>query len=225
MRTRYANFSVLRPALVLALAVGLAPAHAADDQAKKAARAQQERIAKMQQVQQALQQEKAQLSTERDTLQGKLEKAQTQAAKLGLALKKEAELRAQLQALQIEKAALADALKATETQLETLRGQQQTTQAQLAATQATLADTRASWDATQQNLAQRDKSLVFCQDQNRAFYTINLQLLQRFESTVAQMTPWYVLPWQFDRVALENEGLVIRDQMEERKLPSDGKTP
>jgi len=225
MRTRYANFSVLRPALVLALAVGLAPAHAADDQAKKAARAQQERIAKMQQVQQALQQEKAQLSTERDTLQGKLEKAQTQAAKLGLALKKEAELRAQLQALQTEKAALADALKATETQLETLRGQQQTTQAQLAATQATLADTRASWDATQQNLAQRDKSLVFCQDQNRAFYTINLQLLQRFESTVAQMTPWYVLPWQFDRVALENEGLVIRDQMEERKLPSDGKTP
>jgi hypothetical protein len=39
------------------------------------------------------------------------------------------------------------------------------------------------------------------------------------------MTPWYVLPWQFDRVALEKEGLVIRDQIEDRKLPIDSKAP
>jgi chromosome segregation ATPase len=221
MRYRYTHFDV--SLLALALLVGPASVHAADDQAKKAARAQQERIAKMQQVQQALQQDKAQLSTERDELQGKLQKAQAQASKLGQALKQEAELRTQLQALQAEKAALADSLKSAETQLETLRGQQQTTQAQLAATQTTLGDTRAALEGAQQNLAQRDKSLVFCQDQNRAFYNINIQLLQRFESTVGEMTPWYFLPWQFDRVALENEGLVIRDQIEERKLPANSK--
>jgi chromosome segregation ATPase len=206
-------------------ALDLAQAFAGGDAAGLMLRATKERIAKMQQVQQALQQDKVQLSTERDELQGKLQKAQAQASKLGQALKQEAELRTQLQALQAEKAALADSLKSAETQLETLRGQQQTTQAQLAATQTTLGDTRVAWESTQQNLAQRDKSLAFCQDQNRAFYNINIQLLQRFESTVAEMTPWYVLPWQFDRVALENEGLVIRDQIEERKLPSNGKAP
>jgi len=225
MPNRFTPISVLRVAVVLALAVGLSGAHAADDQAKKAARAQQDRIAKMQQAQQALQQEKVQLSSERDELQGKLQKAQAQASKLGKALKQEAELRTQLQALQDEKAALAESLKSTQTELDAARALQQNTQSQVVATQGTLADTRAAWETTQQNLAQRDKSLAFCQDQNRAFYNINIQLLQRFESTVAEMTPWYVLPWQFDRVALENEGLVIRDQIEDRKLPIDGKAP
>ena len=222
---RYSNAlpTTLRLALVLALSGGLHLAHAADDKDKKAARAQQDRIAKMQQAQQALQQEKAQISSERDELQGKLVKAQAQASRLGQMIKQETELRAQLKALQDGKAALADTVAATEMQLATVRSELQTTQAQWAATQTTLADTRAAWETTQQNLSQRDKSLAFCQDQNRAFHTINVQLLQRFESTVAEMTPWFLVPWQFDRVALENEGLVIRDQIEERKLPADGK--
>ena len=139
-------------------------------------------------------------------------------------VKQEAELRAQLKALQADKAALADSLAATETQLEALRSQQQNTLAQFASTQTALADTRSAWDATQQSLAQRDKSLALCQDQNQGYFHINRELLQRFESTVAQLTPWYLVPWQFDRVALENEGLVIRDQMEERKLQSDPAT-
>ncbi len=222
MRYGSIHLSGLRIALVLAFTGALFGAHAADDKDKKAARAQQERIAKMQQAQQALQQEKAQISSERDELQGKLQKAQAQAAKLGQALKQEVELRAQLQTLQQEKAALADSLKSTENQLDAARSQQQNTQSQWAATQATLTDTRAAWEASQQNLAQRDKTLAFCREQNADFYNINTKLLRSFETTVAQMTPWYLLPWQFDRVALENEGLVIRDQIEERKLPSIG---
>jgi conjugal transfer/entry exclusion protein len=127
--------------------------------------------------------------------------------------------------LQLEKATLADSLKSTESALMALRSQQQSTLGQLAATEATLANTRTALEGTQQSLAQRDKALAFCQDQNRAFYEINRKLLQRFESTVTAMTPWYALPLQFDRVALENEGLIIRDQIEERKLPMDGKMP
>jgi chromosome segregation ATPase len=212
-----------RVAVVCMLFLGLAGSHAADDKDKKAARAQQDRIAKMQQVQQALQQEKTQLSTERDELQAKLKKVQAQASKLGQTLKQEAELRTQVQALQGEKAALSESLKSTETELTALRSQQQNTLGQLAATQSTLANTRTAYEGTQQTLMQRDKSLAFCQDQNRAFYDINRKLLQRFESTAAAMTPWYALPLQFDRVALENEGLVIRDQIEERKLPMESK--
>jgi len=225
MRRPFAPATYSRLAVVLALFLGIAGAHAADDKDKKAARAQQDRIAKMQQVQQALQQDKTQLSTERDELQAKLKKAQAQASKLGQTLKQEAELRTQVQALQAEKATLADSLKSTESALMALRSQQQNTLGQLAATEATLANTRTTWEGTQQSLAQRDKALVFCQDQNRAFYDVNRKLLQRFESTLIAMTPWYALPLQFDRVALENEGLVIRDQIEERKLPMDGKTP
>lgn len=221
----FAPTTYSRLAVVFALFLGIAGAHAADDKDKKAARAQQDRIAKMQQIQQALQQEKTLLSTERDELQGKLKRAQTQVAKLAPMAKQEAQLRAQLQDLQGEKATLVDSLKSTESALMALRSQQQNTLGQLAATQATLENTRTTWEGTQQSLAQRDKALAFCQDQNRAFYEINRKLLQRFESTVAAMTPWYALPLQFDRVALENEGLVIRDQIEERKLPMDSKAP
>jgi len=217
--------SVCRLGLALALSLGLISAHAADDKDKKAARAQQDRIAKMQQAQQALQQEKTQLSTERDELQGKLQKAQAQASKLAQAMKRETELRAQLQSLETEKAALADTLKETEGQRDTLRSELQTTKSDLADTRNTLANTRGTLETSQQNLAQRDKSLAFCEDQNRAYYRINLQLLQRFETTVAGMTPWYLNPWQFDKVALENEGLVMRDQIEEHKLPADTKAP
>jgi len=225
MRRSFAPTIYSRLALVFALLLGITGAHAADDKDKKAARAQQERITKMQQVQQALQQEKTLLSTQRDELQGKLKKAQAQASKLGQTLKQEAELRTQVQALQAEKATLADSLKSTESALMALRSQQQNTLGQLAATESTLANTRTTWEGTQQSLAQRDKALAFCQDQNRAFYDVNRKLLQRFESTATAMTPWYALPFQFDRVALENEGLVIRDQIEERKLPMDSKTP
>jgi len=225
MRRPFAPSTSSRLVVAFALFLGIAGAHAADDKDKKAARAQQDRIAKMQQVQQALQQDKNQLSTERDELQAKLKKAQTQASKLNQTLKQEAELRTQVQALQAEKATLADSLKSTESALMALRSQQQNTLGQLAATESTLANTRTTWEGTQQSLAQRDKALAFCQDQNRAFYDVNRKLLQRFESTATAMTPWYALPFQFDRVALENEGLVIRDQIEERKLPMDGKTP
>ncbi|MDH4479331.1 MAG: hypothetical protein QE283_05600 [Rhodoferax sp.] len=223
MRRSFTPPTLNHVAVAFALTVGLVGAHAADDKEKKAARAQQDRIAKMQQVQQALQQEKTQLSTERDELQGKLKKAQAQASKLALMIKQEAELRTQLQALQGEKVVLNESLKSAETELAALRSQQQNTLGQWAATQATLANTRSVAESTQQNLALREKALGFCQDQNRAFYDINRKLLQRFESTTAAMTPWYALPLQFDRVALENEGLVIRDQMEERKLPADSK--
>lgn len=237
MRRSFAPTIYSRLALAFALAftllLGITGAHAADDKDKKVARAQQERITKMQQVQQALQQEKTLLSTQRDELQGKLKKAQAQASKLALMSKQEAELRTQLtesrtqvaelrtqlQDLQLEKATLADSLKSTESALMALRSQQQNTVSQLAATQATLVNTRTAWETAQQSLAQRDKSLAFCQDQNLAFYDINRQLLRRFETAAAKMTPWYALPTQFDRVALENEGLLIRDQIEERKLP------
>jgi chromosome segregation ATPase len=225
MRRNYAPSSQRRLALALSLCLGLISAHAADDKDKKAARAQQDRIAKMQQAQQALQQEKTQLSTERDELQGKLQKAQAQASKLAVAVKREAELRTQLQALEAEKTALADSLKETEMQREALRNQLESAQNLIGSTQNTLANTRNTLDTTQQSLAQRSKSLAFCEDQNRAYYSINLQLLQRFESTVATMTPWYLEPWKFDRVALENEALVIRDQIEERKLIPDPKAP
>jgi len=225
MRRLSAPLILSRLAVACTVSLGLVGVHAADDKDKKVARAQQERIAKMQQAQQALQQEKIQISAERDALQEKLKKAQLQAFKLLQALKQEAELRTQVQGLQDEKTALSESLKSTETELVALRSQQQTTLGQLAATQATLANTRAVWEGTQQKLAQRDKSLAFCQDQNRAFYDINRSLLQRFESAAAAMTPWYALPLQFDRVALENEGLVIRDQIEERKLLMDNKLP
>jgi chromosome segregation ATPase len=219
MRRSFAPTIYSRLALVFALLLGITGAHAADDKDKKAARAQQERITKMQQVQQALQQEKTLLSTQRDELQGKLKKAQAQASKLALMSKQEAELRTQLQDLQGQRATLADSLKSTESALLALRSQQQNTLGQLAATQATLLNTRTAWETAQLSLAQRDKSLAFCQDQNLAFYDINRQLLRRFEAAAAKMTPWYALPTQFDRVALENEGLLIRDQIEERKLP------
>ena len=240
MRRSFAPTIYSRLALAFALLLGITGAHAADDKDKKAARAQQERITKMQQAQQALQQEKTLLSTQRDELQGKLKKAQAQASKLALMSKQEAELRTQLtesraqlaesrtqvaelrtqlQDLQLEKATLADSLKSTESALMALRSQQQNTLGQLAATQATLLNTRTAWETAQLSLAQRDKSLAFCQDQNLAFYDINRQLLRRFEAAAAKMTPWYALPTQFDRVALENEGLLIRDQIEERKLP------
>ncbi len=219
----FAPPSLWRLAVLVALSLGLAGAHAADDKDKKAARAQQDRIAKMQQAQQALQQEKTQLSTERDELQGKLQKAQAQASKLAVAVKREAELRAQLQSLETEKAALADTLKEAEGQRDALRLELQGTQSDLATTRNILGNTRSTLETSQQNLAQRDKSLAFCEDQNRAYYSINLKLLQRFESAVTALTPWYLNPWQFDKVALENEGLVMRDQIEERKLPADAK--
>jgi chromosome segregation ATPase len=231
---------VRRLAMVSVLSLGFFGVAAADDKDKKVVRAQQERISKMQQIQQALQQEKAQLIAERDEFQGRLKNAQARASKLGQALKQEALLKAQeaqlraqeaqlrteaaqllsqVQALTGEKADLAALLKSTETRLLTISNQQQGTLGQLAATQATLVNTRTAWETAQQSLAQRDKSLAFCQDQNLAFYDINRQLLRRFETAAAKMTPWYALPTQFDRVALENEGLLIRDQIEERKLP------
>ena len=224
---------VRRLAMVSVLSLGFFGVHAADDKDKKVARAQQERISKMQQIQQALQQEKTQLSAERDELQARLKNAQARASKLGQTLKQgvllraqEAQLRteaaqllSQIQVLTDEKAELAATLKSTETRLLTTSDQQQGTLAQLAAVQATLENTRTARETVQQSLAQRDKSLAFCQDQNRAFYDINKQLLGRFEAATAKMTPWYALPTQFDRVALENEGLLIRDQVEERKLP------
>jgi DNA repair exonuclease SbcCD ATPase subunit len=207
----------LHPVLFLCLALTVATsALAAED--KKVAKAQQERIQRMQQAQQALEQEKSQLSAERTDMERKLGTVKTELDRaLSTTRRGAAELK-ELKKVRADKDVLAGRLAELERQLAEFRQKLQ------ASADADVLE-RKTLLATKHELDQRSKMLVSCETQNQGLYKLNTDLLFRYEKAFNSPGLLNSGPFtQLDRVRMENEGTTFRDQLEELKVQVPAKT-
>jgi predicted nucleic acid-binding Zn-ribbon protein len=199
----------LRAALVGLTLAATAVAAAPDD--KKIARAQQERIARMQQAQQALEQEKSQLSADNADMERKLRTARTDLDHARAQARKEAARQVELDGMQKEKDALAGQLAALNNDLSAARQK-------LLTTEQTVSQLKLSVLAGQRDAELQKTSLQACDKQNLALYQLNTDLLARYESAASQgkgLVSKLLNP--FAQVRLENDTTAYRDQLDSHK--------
>lgn len=201
----------LRPALAVCLALSMATSTlAADD--KKIARAQQERIQRMQQAQQALEQEKSQLSAEKSDMERQLGTVKTELERARSTTRREAAELKELKTVRADKDVLAGRLAELERQLAEFRQKLQV------AADADVLE-RKTLLATQHELDQRSKTLASCETQNQGLYKLNTDLLFRYEKAVNSGSFLHGGFFaQLERVRLENEGTSYRDQLDELQV-------
>lgn len=186
-----------------------ATANAAPQDDKRQAKAQQDRIQRLLEQQQAAEQEKTRLLSERADVEKQLRATRAQAstlAKQAAADSKEAESeRAEKEKLL---AKLEEAGRAVQELQQKLR-------------EATQADARGreSLALTQGQLAARSQSLVTCENQNAGLYRLNTDLLERYVKSVGNggIAGGGVFT-QFGKVQAENAGSALRDQLDELRL-------
>jgi vacuolar-type H+-ATPase subunit I/STV1 len=201
----------LRAMFVMVFIVAsLGTAHAADD---KKSKAQQDRIAKLQQAQQVLEQEKTQLQADKadaekvtKTARGELERIRTQGRKDA----------SQVSMLQADLAALTGKLALSERTLSTEREKLQALQ--LAYSQ--LQDRSiTSLRNVEQQLTARNASLNTCETSNTGLYKLNTDLLSLYEKAAA---PPGLLRMgnltQLSRVKVENEVTACLDKLDDLKV-------
>jgi len=201
----------LRPVLALCLALSFAASvSAADD--KKIAKAQQERIQRMQQAQQALEQEKSQLSAEKSDIERQLGTAKTELERARSTTRREAAELKELKTVRADKDVLTSRLAELERQLAEFRQKLQ------ASADADVLE-RKTLLATQRELDKRSKTLVSCEIQNHGLYKLNTDLLFRYEKAVNSGSFLHSgFFTQLERVQLENEGTSYRDQLDELQV-------
>jgi chromosome segregation ATPase len=169
----------------------------------------------MQQAQQALEQEKGQLTADNADMERKLRSAKSDLDRVRGQARKDAarqlELDAQQQEKEKEKEALAVQLAALNTELSAARQQ-------LALTQQTVAQLRQSALASQKDMELQKTALQSCDKQNQGLYQLNTDLLARYEGAATQgkgLVGSLLNP--FAQVRLENDGTAYRDQLDALK--------
>jgi len=199
---------------VLALAlVASASAAAPDD--KKIARAQQERIQRMQQAQQALEQEKTQLSADNAEKERKLRKALADLDRVRAQGRKDLARQEELDAQQKEREKEKDALTA---QVGTLNADLASARQQLQALQQSIAQLKVTALASQGDLEKQKAALQACDKQNQGLYQLNTDLLARYEGAAAKgkgVLDRLLNP--FAMVRVENDASNYRDQLDTLK--------
>jgi len=143
-------------------------AHAADD---KKSKAQQDRITKLQQIQQALQLEKDQLLEEKADAEKQVKGARGELERVRLQARKDA---AQVAALQSELAALTNKLSVAEQALAKERDKLQALQTSFNQNQE---QARSSARNMELQLAERNALLKTCEVNNAGLYKLNTELL------------------------------------------------
>lgn len=178
----------------------LGTAHAADD--KKAARAQAEKMQKLQQSQMQLQQEKTQLASEKSDLEKQLAAAKAELRKL----------RDQTAKTQTESREAGVELATRETELKQVREQMAESTEQAS---RLLQQTRAE-------LKQRGDALRSCEVKNEGLYKLNTDLLKRFEKAASSSAGWLNggSLTKFSLVDLENEVQQLGDELKSLRLAS-----
>jgi chromosome segregation ATPase len=201
----------LHPVLVFCLVLSVATsALAAED--KKIAKAQQERIQRMQQVQQALEQEKGRLSAEKSDMERQLGTVKTELERARSTTRREAAELKELKTVRADKDALAGRLAELERQLAEFRQKLQ------ASADADVLEHKTLL-AAQRELDHRSKGLASCEKQNQGLYKLNTDLLFRYEKALSSGSFLHgdILA-QLDRVRLENEGTSYRDKLDELQV-------
>jgi chromosome segregation ATPase len=188
----------------------LGDAHAAED---KKAKAQQERITKLQQAQQALEQEKGQLQAEKADAEKVAKSAKGELDRLRAQTRKEA---AQVQTLQAQSDALTAKLAQSEQALAQEREKLQALQLTYNQFQN---QTRTSLRNTEQQLAERNTALNTCEANNAGLYKLNTDLLGLYEKASASSGLLGLAGFaQRSRVKLENEVTVYADKLDDLKV-------
>jgi chromosome segregation ATPase len=213
MKPAFAFHLGLRIAM-LGITLVACPSNAAPDD-KKIARAQQERIQRMQQAQQALEQEKAQLSAEKADMELKLRSAKLDLDRARAQERKDLARQLELDAQQKEKEKAKEALTS---QLAALNADLSATRQQLQLAQQSVAQLKLSALESQKNLDSQKAALQTCDKQNLGLYQLNTDLLARYERAATQgkgLVGNLLDP--FAQVRLENDGTAYRDQLDALK--------
>jgi DNA repair exonuclease SbcCD ATPase subunit len=207
--------SILPGTACLALCVALFAgnlAHAAKDDNKRMARAQMERIAKLQQAQQALEAEKGQIAAEKSALEGQLKSAQADLGRARAASRREAVLKRDVELVRAEKTQLQDKMTATQAEHDKTVTE---LKAQIQAAQEDAAQWRRKSQAADQALAQRVKALSTCEANNQGLYKLNTSLLEQYEKRTCSSEWFKGGPFtQLDRVKVENDRDTYQDKFD-----------
>lgn len=203
----YRLFTALATCLALSVA---GTAFAVDD--KKAAKAQQERIQRMQQAQQVLVQEKSQLNAEKSDMELQLGTVKTELEKARSSARREAVELRELKKDRAEKDALVGRL--AEIQRELIESRQKLQDSAVAG----VLDRKATL-AAQREADQSSKNLISCEAQNQGLYKLNTNLLLQYERAFNYggfLGSGFLT--QLEGVRFENEVAGYRDQLDELKL-------
>jgi chromosome segregation ATPase len=203
------------------LLTGLAPSTFAADDSKKVVKSLQERIQRMQQAQQGVEQEKAQLLTEKTDLERQLKLARGEADRARSQGKRDAAELKDMETLKAEKQGLVSRLAELEKQLEKQLAEQKQS---LAAASELNARRQGMLQAAQQEADQRSKSLASCEAMNAGLYKLNSELLERY-AKAANPAGWRSggVFTQLDKVRVENEAAVCQDKLDDLKLTPGNK--
>ena len=207
-QTAFVARLLLGGVLLAAFASG---AFAADDN-KKVVKSLQDRIQRMQQAQQGVEQEKAQLLTEKTDLERQLKQARADADRAKAQGKRDAAELKDMETLKAEKEGLIGRLAEMEKQL---AEQKQN----LAAVSELSTRRQAMLQTAQQEMEQRNKSLASCETQNAGLYKLNTDLLERY-ARAASPGSWRSggVFTQLDKVRVENEAAACQDKLDDLKL-------
>ena len=175
------------------------PGMAADDKVGKA-------LQRAQQKNQMLEQEKNQMLADKTQMQDDLKKSQDAASRLKTSTVKLGATQKELAALQEDQQRLSLELTALKSQLTELKGQH-------AEAVADARLQRTDLNFSQQSLTTKSKNLVSCENNNRALYDLNTDLLSRYEQAYKSA---YLLRGglftQLGFVNLENEANAEREK-------------
>lgn len=206
---------VMRPALRwgvtgLALCLVLSAGAAAPDD-KKVARAQQERIQRMQQAQQALEQEKTQLSADKADVERKLQSTRSDLERARALARKDAARQVEIETLQKEKEGLL-------TQVATLGSDLAAARQKLQQADQSAVQQKQLLQSGQREFEVQNTALQSCERQNQGLYQLNTDLLARYEGAASQSKGLVGSLFNpFGQVRVENEGTAYRDQLDALK--------
>jgi chromosome segregation ATPase len=214
MKARWGSLTRQGQQLPLLLCLLLAAAGVlAQSPEKKALYALQERVQRMQQAQQAAEQEKTVLTGEKAALERQLLSVKAELARARTQNLRDAGELKELAGLRSEKDALAVKLGAAESKLsETLRKLELSGEAQ--------SHERDSLLVAQRDLEQKGKLLATCETQNQALYKLNAGLLEQYVKSAASGARFLDggVFTQFGRVRAENEATVCADKLDELRV-------
>lgn len=196
--------------MIIVIATQAGTVHAADD---KKLKAQQDRIMKLQQAQQALELEKGQLQEDKADAEKLVKSARGELERVRAQARKDA---TQVTTLQSEVEALTTKLTLSE---QALTNEREKLQALQRSHQQLQDQTRTSLQSTEQQLAERSKLLNTCEANNAGLYKLNIELLGLYEKSAASSGLLRLGSLtQLGRVKVENEMTACADKLEDLRV-------
>lgn len=213
---------VCQVGLVAALACVCVTSVWADDD-KKTIRSQMERIQRMQQTQQSLEEEKGLLTAEKMAMETKLKTAESELSKAMAGSKREGALRRESNALRAEKAQLLEKMTAAQSEHDKIVTD---LRAELAAAKEESAQLKQKLATTESGLSQHVKALTTCEANNQGLYKLNTSLLEQYEKRTCT-SEWLMggTFTQLGRVKAENNRETFQDKLDELRVTPVTRSP